>query len=182
MIKKILKKILKPLLKTIYRNKKRKSLYNINVKYAGKFSSKAFLIKSNSLKNLGHNIGDNLRIVGPFFCSAKLHIGNNVFIGRNVCFEGDGNIYIGDNVDIAPNVVINTGGHLVGSSERRAGVGLTTTVKIGNGTWIGNSSLIFNEVSIGTGNVIAAGSVVRCSTIDNVLVAGVPAIVKKHLI
>lgn len=154
----------------------------INKKYSDNLSKRAIAKKQKALKRLGFDIGENVRVMGPMFCTAKLHIGDNTFIGRNASFEGNGEIFIGKNVDIAPNVVISTGGHLIGNSERRAeGDGIITTIKIKDGCWIGNRSLIFNNVEVGPGSVVAAGSVVRESVPENVLVAGVPAQIKKDL-
>lgn len=52
---------------------------------------------------------------------------------------------------------------------------------IGDHVSIGAGSVIFPDVVIGNNSVIAAGSVVRQHVPANVMVAGVPAIVKKNL-
>lgn len=131
------------------------------------------------LRKCGFRVGDGTKIVGPIFISAKIEIGNNCFIEKNFSAEGNGKIVIGDNVDIAPNVVISTGSHKIGTSDRRAGEGITTNLTIGNGSWICNSSILFSDV--GCGCVVAAGTVLLNSYGDNVLIVGQPGIVKKQL-
>ena len=54
-------------------------------------------------------------------------------------------------------------------------------VHIGDNCWIGAGAIILPGVSIGNGSVVAAGAVVNKDVPDNVMVAGVPAVVKKHL-
>ncbi len=142
-----------------------------------------FSLKRKLLKWAGLQIGQNVRVVGPLYFSnvSQISIGNNAWIGENFNVDGNGDVYIGDNVDIAPHVVINTGGHIVGSSNHRAGECIRNIVKIGNGTWICTRVTIVNQVTIGNGCVVAAGSVVISDVEDNLMVAGVPAITKKSL-
>lgn len=148
----------------------------INGRLAG---PKCFRKKLYLLRKAGYEIGDGTKIVGPLFVSTNLKIGKNCWIGRNFSCEGDGLVVIGNNCDIAPNVVISTGGHQIGGPERRAGVGLTTNVTVGEGCWICNSALIFADVN--RSSVVAAGAVVINEVKENRLVAGVPAIEKKVL-
>ncbi len=53
---------------------------------------------------------------------------------------------------------------------------------IGNFVSIGAGSVIFPDVVIGSNSVIAAGAVVRNNVPANVMVAGIPAVVKKEFI
>ena len=165
--------ILKRIKNIIYR---KFAWWCINKRYAG---CRKFKLKRQLLIQAGYKIGENTKIVGPMFVSAELEIGNNCFIGKDFQAQGNGKIKIEDNCDIGPNVIINTGGHNVGTKERRAGEGLITNITIGSGTWVGLRSTILNNTIIGKNNVIAAGSVVINSSNDNVLLAGVPAKEKK---
>jgi maltose O-acetyltransferase len=94
----------------------------------------------------------------------------------------DAPIVLGSNCDIGPAVEFITGGHVVGTSSRRAGKGTAKPIIINDGCWIGAGSRILGGVSIGHGAVVAAGSVVIRDVPANALVAGVPAIVKKSLL
>lgn len=139
-------------------------------------------IKRLLLKVAGINIG-NSYIVGPIYLGSMINIkiGNGCWLGKDLSMDGDGKIEIEDNVDIAPHVVISTGSHEIGTEARRAGEGVVKKIKIGSGTWIGTNVTIVNDTIIGSGCVIAAGSVVTGDIPDNVLAAGVPAKVKKKL-
>lgn len=53
-------------------------------------------------------------------------------------------------------------------------------VKIGNDVWIGARSIILDDVIIGDGAIIAAGSVVTKDVPDYAIVGGVPAKMIKH--
>ncbi|MFQ2184876.1 DapH/DapD/GlmU-related protein [Aeromonas hydrophila] len=133
----------------------------------------------------------------------------SVDIGIDVCFCGGGGIYgngrvvigdktwfspgcvifshcnivieIGKNCDIGPLVKLVPGSHRIGGSDRRAGEGVALPISIGDGCWIGADVLIIGGVTIGKGVVVAAGSVVTRDIPDNVLVAGVPAVIKRRL-
>ena len=112
----------------------------------------------------------------------ELNIGENCWIGRNFEVDGNGTVNIGNNIDIAPNVVINTGGHEIDGVSRRAGKGMVNTVKIEDGCWIGTRVTIINSTKISKGCVVAAGSVIIKDVEENLLVAGVPAVEKKKLV
>ncbi len=54
-------------------------------------------------------------------------------------------------------------------------------IKIGDNVWIGAGCTILDGVEIGTGSVVAAGSVVTKSVESYTIVAGVPAkVIKKR--
>ena len=114
----------------------------------------------------------------------SLKIMKNTWIspGAMIHTHCDAEIVIGNRCDIGPGVEIMTGSHEIGTSKRRAGKGIANPVFIGDGVWIGARSLILGGVTIGEGSVIAAGSVVTHSVGSNVLVAGVPARVKRILV
>lgn len=91
-------------------------------------------------------------------------------------------IKIGKNCDIGPFVVIQTGTHEIGNSERRAGKGKCLPVTIGEGTWVGARATILGGANIGNGCVIGAGSLVLPGNYpENSLLVGVPAKVKRIL-
>ncbi|MGG4287965.1 acetyltransferase [Priestia megaterium] len=59
------------------------------------------------------------------------------------------------------------------------GTHLGGTVKVGERTWICIGATIVNNIDIGCDSVIAAGAVVTKDVPSNVLVAGVPAVIKE---
>ena len=160
--------------------RKRWKMFLINKVYSG--TKKSFFEKKRKLLvSLGHKIGEGTKIVGPLYCSGKLIIGKNCWIGREFSVFGNGQVVIGDNCDIAPKVTFSTGGHLIGDKEHRAGEGVIFNQTVGDGCWIGCNALIINNTNIGNGCVVAAGACVVKDVEDNVLVGGVPAKIIKKL-
>ncbi|CAH0136811.1 Galactoside O-acetyltransferase [Peribacillus sp. Bi96] len=145
--------------------------------------SRFFRIKNFLLRIIGIEVGKGTKIVGPLYINyvSNIKIGNECWIGKNFTIDGNGSVIIGDRCDLAPHITINTGGHHIGDSHRRAGSGLRCNTKIESGTWIGTRVTIVNGADIGESVVVAAGSVVINDIKKNSLVAGVPAKIKKVL-
>jgi virginiamycin A acetyltransferase len=109
-----------------------------------------------------------------------------VRIGKRVCIGGRctvGMCEIGDNTMIGSNVDILSGRrqHNVDDAARRhsqQGIAFTR-IRIGDNTWIGNSSVIMAD--IGENSVIGAGSVVVQAMPPNCVAVGNPCRVKKRL-
>lgn len=110
-----------------------------------------------------------------YFTGKKVSIGKGTFINYSCFFDNSASITIGDNCDIAFGVTFCTSTHEMGSSERRAGSAIGQPIIVGKGCWIGARSMILPGVSIGSGCIIAAGSVVTKECEPNSLYAGVPA-------
>lgn len=147
--------------------------------------SLCFAFKRFCLKLCSVEIGENVCLCsrGWIYGRGQLHIGSNTWLSPGVIFHTHLNapIIIGSDCDIAPSVEFITGGHLIGTSSRRAGTGTAKPIVIGNGCWIGAGSRILGGVTIGSGVVVAAGSIVIHDVPANVLIAGVPAVIKKKL-
>lgn len=157
---------------TIHTVKRVLALFLVNHLYAG---ARCFERKRRLLNSIGYAIGEGTKIVGPIFCTGKLTVGKNSWIGRNLTIHGNGAVTIGNNCDIAPDATFLTGGHAIGTPERRAGAGETYTIRIDDGCWIGARTTFLNSITVGKGSVIGACA---CATKDippNTLAAGVPA-------
>lgn len=150
------------------------NLFLVNRVYAG-CKPRHFEKKRKLLNKIGFSVGEGTKVVGPFLCSGTVTIGKNCWIGKNFMVNGNGYVTIGDNCDVGPEVTFQTGGHAIGTKQRRAGEGLTFTQTVGSGTWIGGRSTICNNVSVGEGCVIASCACVVKNVEDNMLVGGVPA-------
>lgn len=161
--------------KTLFR---KYALFCVNHLYAGHSN---YSHKRKLLNRAGYSLGEGTKVVGPFYCSARLSVGKDCWIGKNFCGNGNGEIIIGDNCDIGPEVTFQTGDHKLGDSLRRAGQGVSRRQIVGSGTWIGGRSTIVGDTSIGQGCVVAACSCVIRDAKDNTLVAGLPAEEKKKL-
>ena len=116
---------------------------------------------------------------------------------------GGGKIYCSDNVCInAGSMLVAFADIKIGRNSTLAYRSLLTTnanpnapynelcklyppihkeIIIGDNVWIGANAVVLPGVKIGNGVVVAAGSVVNCDIPDNVMVAGVPAKIKKQL-
>ena len=162
-------------LKTLYR---KSVLFRVNHLYAGWNN---YEHKRKLLNRAGFDIGEGTKVVGPFYCSAKLKVGRNCWIGKNFMGNGNGSIAIGDCCDIGPEVIFQTGTHEIGDEHRRAGKGIICSQNVGNGVWIGGRSTFIGDVEIADSSIIAGCSCVVCDVSDNVLVGGVPAKVIRKL-
>ena len=137
------------------------------------------------LRCCGIHVGVKTRVAsGARFYNSYISIGDEAWIGPEVSLYSNpsGRITIGHRVDCAPGVMLVTGSHYMETEYRRAGKGRTDDIEVGDGTWIGARCVILGGATIGSGCIIAAGSVVIPGDYpDNVLLAGVPAQVKKTL-
>ncbi|MBO2640745.1 CatB-related O-acetyltransferase [Shewanella algae] len=121
----------------------------------------------------------NVNRCAKFGRGGAIIIGHFSSIGERCQISND--VEIGNNVMMAPEVVIFSVGHntsrtdipmrLQGNTERRP-------VKIGDDVWIGQRAIILPGVTIGTGAIIAAGSVITKNVHDYEVVGGNPA---KHI-
>lgn len=111
--------------------------------------------------SFGIDIGEGCNILGGVKISNDVKIGKGTMIYYNSVITHD--VEIGEFCEISPSV------NILGRA------------KIGNFVQIGTGSIIFPDVEIGDYAIIAAGSVVRNSVPRNVMVAGAPAVIKKHL-
>ena len=134
-----------------------------------------FPVKRYILREVGFEIGDGTKIVGPVEINGNLVIGKNCWIGKNLRINGNGTVIICDNCDVAPEVTFQTGGHQIGKECRRAGKGENYTQLVGSGTWIGGRVTILGNTQIGSGCVIAGCACVVKDVPNNTLVGGVPA-------
>lgn len=150
------------------------------------------VIKSSFLSNL---VGLYSRTIIVTRCKgAKIKIGNNVGISGATIYARRG-ITIGDNTCIGGNVkILDNDFHPIEyekrnelllskapeSGEKANWIG-TKEIIIGKNCFIGCNSLILKGSKLGDGCVVGAGAVVAGSFPDNVVIAGNPAKIIKHL-
>ena len=116
-----------------------------------------------------------------FLGSANLEIGEDTFVNYECWFNTAGKITIGRMCNIAYKVTFITSTHEIADIVRRAGKPISEEITVGDGTWIGANVTILPGVNIGSGVIIAAGSVVVHDCEDNSIYAGNPAKLIKKL-
>lgn len=153
---------------------------SVNKLYAGT-NDKYWKIKAKMLRWIGHDIGEGTKIVGPITIYGHLKVGCNTWIGSDFIIHGLGNVVIGDCCDIAPEVRFLTGSHKIGNENKRAGEGISNSIIVENGCWIGARTTFVGDITVHKSSVIGACSLVNKDVRSNVLVAGVPAKEIKNL-
>lgn len=124
-------------------------------------------------------VGRNANIYRGTEVTGPATIGDDVFINRDAYIR-PGTV-IGDRVNLGPFVRLVTDTHEIGPAERRAGAVRHEPIRIGNGAWIGASVTVLGGVRIGSGSIVAAGSIVTRDVPENVVVGGVPAALIRKL-
>ncbi len=113
---------------------------------------------------------------------AIIRIGDNVGVS-SVTISAFNKIIIGDDTLIGGNVLItDSDWHPLDPNHRFDNLKTKTApVEIGNNVFIGTRSIILKGVRIGDNSVIGAGSVVSKDIPTNVIAAGNPCVIIKHL-
>lgn len=116
----------------------------------------------------------------------RISIADDVFIGSGAVFHASlSSITIGSKVMFGPQVMIMGGDHNTGEIGRYMydvhdkRPDNDQPVVIQDDVWVGARTTILKGVTVGTGSIIAAGSVVTRSIPPYSMVAGVPARVVK---
>lgn len=114
---------------------------------------------------------------GVYFSGRNVSIGDKSWIGSGtrIISNRAAAVEIGARCDIAPEVLLVVGSHEVGPATRRGGRGRSAPIVIGAGSWVGARAVFVAGASIGSGCVVAAGSVVTSCFPDDVMVGGIPA-------
>ncbi|MCI7178857.1 MAG: acyltransferase [Bacteroidales bacterium] len=104
-------------------------------------------------------------------------------INSEVMFITCNDVIIGENSTIAYRTIITTSANPNAPYNKLCEIysPKCEPINIGRDCWIGAGAIILPGVTIGDGSVVAAGAVVNQNVAANVMVAGVPAKVKKLL-
>ncbi len=138
------------------------------------------------LKRNGYVLGSNViisqkgvRKIGK----GKIMCSDNVNVNAETLFIAYKDITIGKNSTLAYRVIITTSANPNAPYNSLAAIypPVHEEVRIGDNCWIGAGAIILPGVTIGDGSVVAAGAVVNKDVPPHVMVAGVPAVVKKQL-
>ena len=105
-------------------------------------------------------------------------IGNRTKLNQYVVLNGEGGLQIGNDVMIAAFTSFFAANHKFDRLDipmRAQGMSTKGGIVVEDDVWIGTHAVILDGVHIGTGSVIAAGSVVTKNVEPFSIVAGVPA-------
>ncbi|EKN06837.1 acyltransferase [Parabacteroides johnsonii] len=134
----------------------------------------------------GWVLGDNVTIsihgvkrIG----GGKIYCANNVCINTYSLLIASSDIHIGENSTLAYRTLLTTNANPNAPYNKLCKIypPLHKEIWIGDNVWVGAGAVILPGCRIGNNCVIAAGAVVCNDLPDNVMVAGVPAKIKKSL-
>lgn len=124
-------------------------------------------------------IGKNNVILGGFNLRGptKLSIGGGCFININCFVQASGGVSIGNHVQIGPNVTIISEEHIFRDKSRliKAQGHEYKPIVIEDDVWVGANAIILAGVTLHTGSVIRAGSVVTKDVDAYSIAVGAPA-------
>lgn len=135
------------------------------------------------LSQLVPNAAPDLWLQPPFYCDYgyNMKVGERVFFNFNCIVLDVAPVTIGSRTMFGPNVQVYTATHPVNHVERSSGKEYAKPISIGEDVWIGGSAVICPGVTIGDRTIIGAGSVVTKNIPADVLAAGNPCKVIRHL-
>lgn len=127
------------------------------------------------IPNKGKNVDIRTPITGVNL--QKVKVGNNVIIMNGSLMMASGGVTIEDDTMIAANARLISNNH---DLDKRSVI-TCKPILIKRNCWIGAGATILRGVTIGENSVVGAGSVVTKDVPDNVVVAGNPAKIIKHI-
>lgn len=121
-------------------------------------------------------------VMGRSQSRSIIELKEGVAVGDYCYLGGAGGLVIGKNTITGQYVSFHPENHVWSNNTPGKLNGVTRQgISIGENCWIGAKATILDGSTIGNNSIIAAGSVVKGEFPDNVLIAGVPAKVKRHL-
>lgn len=132
---------------------------------------------------LGTEIPQGVTVLAPVYFDYGNYtkLGKGTFVNHGCYFMDGGSVNVGENVFIGPFCGFYTATHPMNYAERNKGLEKALPITVGDNCWFGANVSVMPGVTIGSGCVIAAGSVVTADVPDNSMVAGVPATIKKKI-
>lgn len=133
------------------------------------------LYYSKVLKSMGKGcqICDNVLITG----AENVRLGQYVSVNDGVIIQScEGcEISIGDQVTLSYGAKLITGGLIIGTGGASHGIHLSKPIIVESSVWIGAGAILLPGICVGTGAIVAAGSVVTRNVEPHTTVGGVPA-------
>lgn len=122
------------------------------------------------------DIADDACIIPPFYFDHGIFIsiGKNFYSNTNLVILDEAEVTIGDNVIIGPNVSLYTPSHPIDKAIRQKGLEYALPITIEDDVWIAGGVIILPGVTIKSGSIIGAGSVVTKDIPSDVIAMGNP--------
>lgn len=135
------------------------------------------------LEELIPGIPESANITPPFYCDHGngIRLGEGTFLNFGCTVLDGAYVTIGNHTLLGPNCQLYTPQHPMCHVQRRGTKETAYPITIGDDCWLGGNVTVCPGVTIGNRVIVAAGSVVTRDIPDDVLVAGVPATIKRHL-
>ena len=133
---------------------------------------------------LGTEIPTGVTVLAPVYFDyggERTQLGEGTFVNHGAYFMDGGGITIGRNVFIGPFCGFYTASHPLAFAKRNEGLEKALPIQVGDNCWFGANVTVLPGVTIGSGCVIAAGSVVTKDIPENSVAAGAPAVVKSTI-
>ena len=135
------------------------------------------------LQTILGKVGSNCFVTPNFFCDygANIEFGDNVYLNANCTILDCAKVKIGNNTLLGPNVQLYTPLHPLDYKTRNTGLEYAKPITIEDNCWLAGGVIVLAGITIQSGSVIGAGSVVTKDIPSNVLAVGNPAKVIRHL-
>lgn len=143
----------------------------------------AVVEKTAVIQKLFGSVGQNPYIQPNFRCDFgyNIHVGANFLCNYDSVILDSTTVTVGNNCLLAPHVQIYTSYHPFDPADRRNMYGYAKPVVLGDDVWIGGGAAILPGVTLGNNVIVGTNATVTKSFGDNVVLAGNPARVIRHL-
>lgn len=119
---------------------------------------------------------------GPDRSAPRIHIGAGTYVNRNTILDAADSLVIGQDCAIGPGCYLTDHDHgFAGDMPPLALPLVTRPTRIEDRVWLGAHVVVLKGVTIGTGSVVGAGSVVTKSLPAHCVAIGSPARVVRTL-
>lgn len=136
------------------------------------------------LRRLLGGTGRHFTVESPFLCDYgyNIRLGENFYANVGLTILDGAPVTFGDNVFIGPCCGFHTAGHPLDVGQRNRGLEYARPITVGDNVWFGAQCCVLPGVTIGSGSVIGAGSVVTHDIPSGVLAAGNPCRVIRAIV